>query len=292
MFQNVKSLHRAAIPSWKLFTWVDWTGVFNDNADKYDGVAMPTAEPPFAGVLQVHVAEDLVLDGGTWHLVTDQDQRPIAVIEPPETPMYRQVAAYLEAKPAPPDRNMRRDDEARAATAICLRWGSYFAMLADPARPASPSIDDEQVSQIDDSEMARMNVEISAALAWWFGLCGVNDGHYFDLVQRAIAYLPVGPKTIHPHPQAETLRTCTMSDVAAEVRRTWWTGQIDRTWRLRETTGFALSQTRSRSKPGGTDRLKVSMADALKVTGWMSSGCPPRPRRQSFVTPKAASSPD
>jgi hypothetical protein len=165
-------------------------------------------------------------------------------------------------------------------------------MLADPARPASPSINDEQVSQIDDSEMARMNVEISAALAWWFGLCGVNDGHYFDLVQRAIAYLPVGPKTIHPHPQAETLRTCTMSDVAAEVRRTWWTGQIDRTWRLRETTGFALSQTRSRSKPGGTDRLKVSMADALKVTGWMSSGCPPRPRRQSFVTPKAASSPD
>ena len=72
-----------------------------------------------------------------------------------------------------------------------------------------------------------MNVEISAALAWWFGLCGMNDRHYFDLVQRAIAYLPVGPKTIRPHPQADTLLACTMKDLAAEVRRTWWTGQID-----------------------------------------------------------------
>ena len=90
-----------------------------------------------------------------------------------------------------------------------------------------PSIDDEQVSRIDDGEMARMNVEISAALAWWFGLCGANDRRYFDLVQRALAYLPLGPKAIHPHPQAETLLTCTMSDVAAEVRRTWWTGRLD-----------------------------------------------------------------
>ena len=125
------------------------------------------------------------------------------------------------------DGNPKRDDEARAATAVCLRWGSYFALLADPARPPSPGIDDEQVSQIDDDEMARMNVEISAALAWWFGLCGVNDRHYFDLVQRALAYLPLGPKTIHPHPKADELLTCTMSDVAAEVRRTWWTGQLD-----------------------------------------------------------------
>jgi hypothetical protein len=124
-------------------------------------VAMPTPEPQSDNILQVRVADDLVLDGGTWHLVTDQDQRPIAVIEPPETPMYRQVAAYLETKPVPPDRNVRRDDEVRAATAVCLRWGSYFALLADPARPPSPSIDDEQVSQIDDGEMARMPADIA-----------------------------------------------------------------------------------------------------------------------------------
>jgi hypothetical protein len=137
------------------------------------------------------------------------------------------VAAYLEAKPAPTDRNLRRDDEARAATAVCLRWGSYFALLADPERPAAPDTGDEQVSHVSDDEMARTNVEISAALAWWFGLCGASDRHYWNLVARALAYLPLGPKTVHPHPQAATLLTCTMSDVAAEVRRTWWTGRLD-----------------------------------------------------------------
>ena len=186
---------------------------------------MPTPDLPPAGILQVRVADDLVLDAGTWHLTAEES--PVALIEPPATPMYQQVVTYLEAKPAPPDGNPKRDDEARAATAVCLRWGSYFALLADPTRPPSPSIDDEQVSQVADDEMARMNVEISAALAWWFGLCGVNDRHYFDLVQRALAYLPLGPKTIQPHSKADELRTCTMPDVAAEVRRTWWTGRID-----------------------------------------------------------------
>ena len=95
---------------------------------------------------------------GAWP--ADHDRHPVAVIEPPATPMYRQVAAYLETKPSPPEGNPKRADEARAAVAVCLRWGSYFAVLADPARPPSPHIDDEQVSRIDDGEMARMNVEI------------------------------------------------------------------------------------------------------------------------------------
>ncbi len=188
---------------------------------------MPTPELPSNGVLRVRVADDLVLDGGTRRLAADHDRHPVAVIEPPATPMYRQVAAYLETKPSPPEGNPKRADEARAAVAVCLRWGSYFAVLADPARPPSPHIDDEQVSRIDDGEMARMNVEISAALAWWFGLCGASDRRYCDLVQRALAYLPLGPKAVRPHPQAETLLTCTMPDVAAEVRRTWWTGRLD-----------------------------------------------------------------
>jgi hypothetical protein len=80
--------------------------------------------------------------------------------------MFQQVVAYLEAKPVPLGGTMRRADEARAAVAVCLRWGSYFAVLADPARPDAPSIDDGQVSQIDDEEMARMNIEISAGVAW------------------------------------------------------------------------------------------------------------------------------
>ena len=50
------------------------------------------------------------------------------------------IAAYLETKPLPPYGNLGRADELRAATDVCLRWGSCFALLADPARPASPGI--------------------------------------------------------------------------------------------------------------------------------------------------------
>ena len=32
--------------------------------------------------------------------------------------------------------------------AVCLRCGSYFAVLADPSKPVAPNIDDGQVSQI------------------------------------------------------------------------------------------------------------------------------------------------
>ena len=121
---------------------------------------------PASGMLHVKVAEDCMLDGGTWHVTTDQHGAPTAQISPPAIPMFQQVVEYLEAKPVPPSGTMRRADEARAAVAVCLRWGSYFAVLADPARPDARNIDDGQVSQIADEEMARMNVEISAGVAW------------------------------------------------------------------------------------------------------------------------------
>lgn len=182
---------------------------------------MRTANPPSCGVLHVRVADDLLLDGGTWKLIEDQKGQPVARITPPATPMFQQIVEYLETKPVPSGGNIRRADEARAATAVCLRWGSYFAVLADPSKPDAPNIDDEQVSQIDDAEMARMNIEISGALAWWFTLCGSNDQRYWDLVHRALAYLPCGPKTVHPHPQGDFLLACTMPAMADRARHGW-----------------------------------------------------------------------
>jgi hypothetical protein len=136
---------------------------------------MPTSELPSDGTLRVRVTDDFVLDGGAWKLTEDQKGRPVARITPPTTPMFQQIIAYLEAKPVPRGGSSRRADEARAAVAVCLRWGSYFAVLADPSRPDSYNINDEQVSQIDNEEMARMNIEISAALAWWLSLFGSDD---------------------------------------------------------------------------------------------------------------------
>jgi len=182
---------------------------------------MTTAIPSSRGVLHVRVADDLLLDGGTWNPAGEQKGWLIAKITPPATPKFQQVVEYLETKPVPPGGTTKRDDEARAAVAVCLRWGSYFAVLADPSRPDAPDIADEGVSQIDDMEMARMNIEISAALAWWLTLRGADEHRYDDLVHRALAYLPTGSKTFGPIDSAHVLLAATVPDPAVHVRNSW-----------------------------------------------------------------------
>jgi hypothetical protein len=118
------------------------------------------------GALHVRVADDLVLDAGTWEIVESADRCPLVRITPPAEPMFQQIVEYLERKPVPAGGNFRRDAESRAAVAVCLRWGSYFAVLADPTRPATSDIDDEQTSHIADDEMARLNVELGATVPW------------------------------------------------------------------------------------------------------------------------------
>jgi len=176
---------------------------------------------PANGILHVQVGADCTLDGGTWNLTTDQHGAPIAQISPPTVPMFQQVVAYLEAKPVPPSGSMRRADEARAAVAVCLRWGSYFAVLADPARPDAPNIDDGQASQIDDEEMARMAIEISAGVAWWLTLAGSDERRYEDLVARALAYLPTGRKTVSALLSGDVLLTSTVPELGAELHGQW-----------------------------------------------------------------------
>ena len=135
--------------------------------------------------------------------------------------MFQQVVEYLERKPAPRGGDFRRDEESRTAVAVCLRWGSYFAALADPSRPAASDLDDGRVSHIADDEMARMNIEISAGVAWWLTLRGSNEPRYWDLVHRALAYLSTGPQTVRPLEGGDMLLACATAEMAVEVRRNW-----------------------------------------------------------------------
>jgi hypothetical protein len=204
------------------------------------GIGMSELSKPESGVLRVRVAEDSELDGGAWQHMGEQDRWLIATITPPAVPMFQQVVEYLETKPVPPCGTAKRDDEARAAVAVCLRWGSYFAVLADPARPDAPDIANEEVSQIDDMEMARMNIEISAALAWWLALRGADERRYDDLVHRALAYLPTGPKTFGPLDNGHVLLVCTMPDMAAHARNSWAPDQLDQKLEIAGTHGIRV----------------------------------------------------
>jgi hypothetical protein len=179
-------------------------------------------------LLRVKIANDFMLDGGSCRVTTDERQQQVAIITPPAVPMFQQVVEYLETKPAPRVGIAKREQEAVAAVAICLRWGSYFAVLADPSRSDAWDINDEEVSQIADEEMARMNIEISAALAWWLELRCCDERRYDDLVHRALGNLPTGPKTFGPHETGDMLLACTMPEMAATVRESWPSDRLER----------------------------------------------------------------
>jgi hypothetical protein len=151
--------------------------------------------------IQVRVNEELTLDGGTWEDVASlhAPERSERVIRPPRRTLFRQLLAYLEAKPDPPKRSTRSGggSEGVAAAAVALRWGSYFAVLCDRDKPLWAATRSSQISRISDGEMARINIEASAALADWVDLrrSKATVVGYHQLVNRALAYLPMPKKT-------------------------------------------------------------------------------------------------
>jgi hypothetical protein len=237
-----------------------------------------------SGVLNVRVTEDLVLDGGTWELVESQEGQPVARIAPPANPMFLQVVEYLETKPVPQGGNLRRDGESRAAVAVCLRWGSYFALLADPTRPSAPDIDDERTSQIADGEMARMNIEISAGIAWWLTLRGSDERRHWDLVHRALAYLPMGPKTVRGLEGCERLSGCASPEMVAAARSTWPAGDLDQALVLAERCGIraiANTITLYAWRNGPVEDVHAGWADGYELGAWDRRGNRPRFRHRS-----------
>lgn len=149
-------------------------------------------------ILRVGVNNELVLDAGTHEEVTGSDGRE-RVIRPPATTLFNQVLAYLREKPDPPKRPSRSmvGREGVAAAALALRWGSYLAVLLDHDKPVWPEVDSPSTSRISDEEMARINIESSAALAESIDIYRSDRGGrvYEQLVNRAVAYLPMPKKT-------------------------------------------------------------------------------------------------
>jgi len=136
--------------------------------------------------LQVRVNDELLLDAGG----TEELGRSELVIHPPKTTLFHQVLAYLRAKPDPPapPTGSTVESEGTAAAAIAVRWGTYLAVLADRAKPIWAEARSPGTSRICDSEMARINIEASAALAEWIDLCREDPDAYGQLVVRALAY--------------------------------------------------------------------------------------------------------
>ena len=144
--------------------------------------------------LTITVNDQLTIDAGYWQECVEEDQTPYRLISPPQTAMYRQALSYLEEATkdmrAPAKSRLHFGEVAIATVAVCLRWGSYLTVLADHDLPQWTAAFDPEVSCIGDGEMARINIEASAALASWIDLMRADQQHFRKLVKAAVQLLP------------------------------------------------------------------------------------------------------
>jgi hypothetical protein len=160
--------------------------------------------------LRVGVNDDLVLDAGAIEVLGSE-----LVIHPPSVTLFNQVLDYLSGKPETARQEPAVEDEGIASTAVALRWGSYLAVLSDGSKPIWAEARSPGVSRISDSEMARINIEASSALAEWIDIARTDRDTYEKLVAKAVAYLPL-PK-MRPTPAGSEFAMLALPDVAATM---------------------------------------------------------------------------
>jgi len=142
--------------------------------------------------IEVKVTDHIVLDAGTIEETAEH-----FTIRPPGTPMIDQLLAQLDEMPERTG-DFKIEHLGVGFTALCVRWGTYLATLMDAStelHPAIPSFHKplpDEYGFISDSEMKRMNIEVSFNL---FRLVQVfrERGHLglTQLLWKSYAYLPM-----------------------------------------------------------------------------------------------------
>jgi hypothetical protein len=140
--------------------------------------------------LRVRVNEELTLDCG----IAERDERATRwTLLPPATSQFEQLIDYLAAKPdAPRGRRTVNDVETLAATALCLRWGTWFAVLADRSRPPWALAGEPGVAAVSEDELSRIRIECTDAFERWIEIYRADRActRAIQLALRAVAYLP------------------------------------------------------------------------------------------------------
>lgn len=135
--------------------------------------------------LKIPISEHCALSAGS--VVAEANLR---IIHPPEQSIFEQLCAWLHQCPAPTV-GFNHWVFAIGATALCLRWGTYLAVLMDETRPIDPRAKLQTTSMISQDEMKRINIEASSNLANLLRLWHDNEAAYFDLLRRAYEWLPM-----------------------------------------------------------------------------------------------------
>jgi hypothetical protein len=147
--------------------------------------------------IEITISDELTLDAGSIEESIEQ-----FVVHPPSTPMIDQIIAYLDEKPER-FHDLQIRHQSVAFTALCVRWGSYFATLIDEnteLHPAIPGLHKEQPTEysfISDSEMKRLNIEISFNLWRMVQIFRERDiVGLWHLLNKARDFIPMPHKQI------------------------------------------------------------------------------------------------
>jgi len=135
--------------------------------------------------LEIPVSEHFTLSAGI--VVTEGNLR---IMYPPEQPIFGQLCVWLDQCPTPTV-GFNHWVFAIGATALCLRWGTYLAVLMDDTKPIDPRAKHQTTSMISQDEMKRINIEASSNLAHLLQLWHEDEAAYFALLRRAYEWLPM-----------------------------------------------------------------------------------------------------
>src|SRR5437867_3433069 len=108
---------------------------------------------------------------------------------PPSVAMFDQLVNWLSRQTPPDPGGFSTAMIGIGATALCLRWGTYLAVLLDEHKPLDPRIGSAEISMISDPEMRRINLEFSANLARLICMLHEDEGGCYRLLSLAHQHL-------------------------------------------------------------------------------------------------------
>lgn len=135
--------------------------------------------------LQIPVSEDFSLFAGIA-----ENKADLITIHPPEKPIFDQLCTWLDRRPSPTV-GFNHWVLSIGATALCLRWGTYLAVLMDRGKPIDPQAKHSTTSMISQDEMKRINIEASSNLAHLLHQWHHDESAYLDRLRRAYEWLPM-----------------------------------------------------------------------------------------------------
>jgi hypothetical protein len=135
-------------------------------------------------ILSVPLTQSLNLAAGSF----DEDEGAAAIL-PLAVAMFDQLLDWLSRQTSSDPRSISASMIGIGATALCLRWGTYLAVLLDEHKPLDPRVEKAEISMISDSEIKRINLEFSANLARLIRLLHEDQGSCYRLLGLAYHHL-------------------------------------------------------------------------------------------------------